>query len=249
MWWMKSALREQLNQIEYTVDAESWRPSNGYPAQSAVVRVSDFDPTEEGDDLRGLLEGTCTIRSAKGRRALFLDLVLEVPWRGWIDAGTERERSLGGKTRLWNITHFNELNEWQHLNNRNTHETGPATDAIAERLAPAIAANAKLAVQEVLGALMFNRIVRARRARAPSRARTRHSTVARAHDRAPGDECAGPGGLLAAAQAQAVEPCLGQGHGRLLKVGRSRRRRRRRTHRGGRMRTCVVAAQRRAECA
>jgi len=60
--------------------------------------------------------------------------------------------------RLWNITHFNEIHEWQHLNNRNTHEVGPATDAIAEMLAPAMAAKLKVGVQEVIGALMFNRI-------------------------------------------------------------------------------------------
>ena len=83
---------------------------------------------------------------------------MEVPWRGWLDTGTESERTLGGKTRLWNITHFNELHEWQHLNNRNTNEVGPWTDAIAEMLAPAMAAMLRVGIQEVLHTLMMNRI-------------------------------------------------------------------------------------------
>ena len=66
--------------------------------QSAAIRVGDFDPDEAGDDLRGMLEGTCTVRVAKGRRSLFMDLTMEVPWRGVLDEGTDRERSLGGKT-------------------------------------------------------------------------------------------------------------------------------------------------------
>ena len=162
MWWMRQALRERLGREGHAVTADEWRPSNGYPARSACVRVGDFDPPPTSDeapsDARGLLEGTCTIRAAKGRRALFLDLTIEVPWRCYIDEGTERERSLGGKTRLWNITHFNEVHEWQHLNHRNTHETGPASEAMAERLPPALAARLKVAVQEVLLQLMSSRI-------------------------------------------------------------------------------------------
>ena len=44
------------------------------------------------------------------------------------------------------------------LHSGNTNEAGPWTDAIAEQLAPAIAARLKLAVQEVIGGLMMNRI-------------------------------------------------------------------------------------------
>ena len=158
MWWMRAQLRESLGHVEYEMSAERWRPSNGYPARRAAIRVSGFDPVESGDASRGQLEGTCTVRVAKGRRALFLDLSMEVPWRGVTDAGTEREHVLGGKTRLWGITHFNELHEWRHLNHRNTNETGPATDAIAEMLAPAMAAKLKVEVQRVIGSLLADRI-------------------------------------------------------------------------------------------
>ena len=158
MWWMRAQLREHLVHVEYEMSPERWRPSNGYPARRAAIRVSAFDPVESGDGSRGQLEGTCTVRVAKGRRALFLDLSLEVPWRGVTDAGTEREQVLGGKTRLWGITHFNELHEWRHLNHRNTNETGPATDAIAEMLAPAMAAKLKVEVQRVIGSLLADRI-------------------------------------------------------------------------------------------
>ena len=165
MWWMRTALKETLKQQEYEIGLDSgrelseWRPSNGYPIkQNAIIQVGDFDPIEGDDGSRGILEGTCTIRTAKGRRALFLDLTVEVPWRGWLDTGTDSERTLGGKTRLWNITHFNELHEWQHLNNRNTNEVGPWTDAIAEMLAPAMAAMLRVGIQEVLHTLMMNRI-------------------------------------------------------------------------------------------
>ena len=83
-----------------------------------------------------------------------------MPWRGVVDEGLASERQLGGKTRLWNITHYNTFEEWKHLNHRNTHSTeaGLATDAIAEMLAPAICAMCKTKVQEVLGMLMYDKI-------------------------------------------------------------------------------------------
>ena len=163
MFWMRQALRQRLNEVEHRVAPAEWRASNGYPcrtAKGAVVRVASFDPDPEGRDSAtlGQLDGTCNIRMAKGRRALFLDMSMEVPWRAYVDEGTEHEQSLGGKTRLWNITHFNELTEWQHLNHRNTHEVGPAMDALAERCAPAMAAMLKVAVHECVNALVLNRI-------------------------------------------------------------------------------------------
>ena len=55
------------------------------------------------------------------------------------------------RTQIWNVNHFNELSEWQHLNQRNAgpNDGGPAMDAIAEQLAPAICANLKVVLQEV----------------------------------------------------------------------------------------------------
>ena len=123
----------------------------------APVPRSDYD---NEDDSRGVLEGTCVIRRHEGRRSLFFDLTIQVPWCGVTDEGTADERYLGGKTRIWNVTHYNELDEWKHLNSRNTRppEVGPAADAIAMLLAPAICAMLKTKVQEVLGMLMFDRI-------------------------------------------------------------------------------------------
>ena len=120
MWWFRARLIETMRDtpVEMEVPASEWKCSNGYPCRDgALVRVTDFDPDPNGepDSERGHMEGTCTIRSAKGRRALFLDLIVEVPWRGYIDKGTERERSLGGKTRMWQITHFNEAEDWKHM--------------------------------------------------------------------------------------------------------------------------------------
>ena len=83
---------------------------------------------------------------------------LAVPWRAYLDEGTKHAQSLGGMTKLWNVTHFNTKEEWKHLNHRNTHEVGPAMDAAAEHMPLMICAAIKQKVQEVLGMLMYERI-------------------------------------------------------------------------------------------
>lgn len=162
MWWIRAELRKVLTGVSFDRD-EGFRASNGFHCSKASIAVTEFDPPYEGGmveaaQTHGALDGTCTIRTYKGRRSLFFDLQIEVPWRGFTNKGQDDERTLGGKTRLWNITHFNELKEWQHQNHRNTGELGPWTDAIAEMLAPAMAARLKLALQEVVGKLMYDRI-------------------------------------------------------------------------------------------
>ena len=160
MWFLRANLREFLGACTFE-RPEGFVASNGFPARDGIIQVVGFDPDPEGGDSasqHGTLEGFCTIRTFKGKRSLFFDIVMEVPWRGWVNVNADDERTLGGKTRLWNIAHHNNLDEWQHLNHRNTDEVGPWTDAIAEQLAPAMAARLKTGVQEVLGRLMFDKI-------------------------------------------------------------------------------------------
>lgn len=142
---------------------EPFTAPNGYTARHGIIRLSDFDPDpEEGRkrDVFGILEGECTIRYHGGRRALFFDLTLEVPWRAVLGEGTEREEQLGGKTRLWNVNHYTAFHDWKHLHLRSTHaaESGPAQDAISTMLAPAALALIKCKLQEVLGNLMYDKI-------------------------------------------------------------------------------------------
>lgn len=165
MWWVRFELRRVLSAVSFE-RPRGFCASNGFHCRTACVRVTEYDPPSDGSTrhadeaapTRGTLEGTCTIRTHKGRRSLFFDLSVEVPWRGFANEGEADERSLGGKTRLWNITHFNGIDEWRHQSHRNTNELGPWCDAIAEQLAPAIAAKAKVALQEVVGRLMYERI-------------------------------------------------------------------------------------------
>ena len=160
MWWLRQELRARLSVIKHEAEG-GFVASNGYRARAANARVERFEALAEesaGDESQGVLDGTCTIRHAKGRRSLFFDLTLSVPWRAVTDEGTPDERSLGGKTKLWNIAHHHEFMSWRHENHRNTHEVGPAMDAMAERLAPAMAAYIKFGVQEVIGKLMSNKI-------------------------------------------------------------------------------------------
>lgn len=97
MWWFRAELRNTFNNIQFERN-EPFVASNGYPVERGVVRVIDFDPDpDNGDASRGTLEGDCTIRIAQGRRALFFDLRLEVPWEGVANPGTEQEQRLRGK--------------------------------------------------------------------------------------------------------------------------------------------------------
>ena len=144
MWWVKATLRSKIPAVSHE-NAEV----------GGAIRVVDFDESS--------VEGNCTIRSHDGRRSLFFELSLRARWRAVLGEGSGREEVLCGGTKLWGINHFTQMAEWKHLNERETHESrggkdGPAQTAMAQMLAPAIAAKLKLAVQEVVGELMLDRI-------------------------------------------------------------------------------------------
>ena len=162
LWFVRQQCARGFKGLQFE-RKEPFTAPNGYTARHGVIRLSDFDPDPEVDrkrDVFGILEGECTIRHHGGRRALFFDLTLEVPWRAVLGEGTEREEQLGGKTRLWNVNHYNAFHDWKHLHLRSTHaaESGPAQDAISAMLAPAALALIKCKLQEVLGKLMYDKI-------------------------------------------------------------------------------------------
>ena len=162
LWFVRQQCARGFKGLQFE-RKEPFTAPNGYTARHGVIRLSDFDPDPEVDrkrDVFGILEGECTIRHHGGRRALFFDLTLEVPWRAVLGEGPEREEQLGGKTRLWNVNHYNAFHDWKHLHLRSTHaaESGPAQDAISAMLAPAALALIKCKLQEVLGKLMYDKI-------------------------------------------------------------------------------------------
>ena len=114
LWFVRQQCARGFKGLQFE-RKEPFTAPNGYTARHGVIRLSDFDPDPEVDrkrDVFGILEGECTIRHHGGRRALFFDLTLEVPWRAVLGEGTEREEQLGGKTRLWNVNHYNAFHDW-----------------------------------------------------------------------------------------------------------------------------------------
>ena len=147
MWWVRRTLREKLPLVRWASSEELGGCSIG---------MSDFDAD-------GGVDGTCTVRSAHGRRSLFFDLTVEARWRGVVNEGTAAEEFLCGGTQLWGIVHFADMTEWKHLNRRETAaalggKDGEAQAQIATQLAPRMAAMLKVKVQEVMGMLMYDKI-------------------------------------------------------------------------------------------
>ena len=85
MWWLKQEFINQFKGIaaEFTQGIHS---SNGFSCKHAIIRVGDFDPHPDdiNHDQRGLFEGFCTIRTAKGRRSLFFEAVPRAPAVGFL---------------------------------------------------------------------------------------------------------------------------------------------------------------------
>ena len=84
--WVRQELVRRLAEVaaEYP---NGFSGSNGFRSDHAIIRIDGFDPDHEPDHEpdhnrrrrgHGLLEGHCDVRNAKGRRALFFDLTLEV---------------------------------------------------------------------------------------------------------------------------------------------------------------------------